>query len=220
MKRGRPACRNGAPLARRKRSVILGRRAVDEAGALIGKDDKRFYTELPDGRIEHRADRAMLVLALLVIPAIVFEASVTWLRNVAWGLNVLVWIGFAAELAFVLTVSRHRLRTLGAHWLDAAIVVVSFPLFGHVLQSARALRLLRLTRLMTFGARANQLARELFSPTGSGTWRCWWCSWWWLPARQSRRLTPAMFTRYRMGSGSTASPSGVGERKIRSSRLH
>jgi voltage-gated potassium channel len=143
---------------------------LEDAGALRGAGTRPFYTERPDGRIEHRAEPVMLILALLVIPAIVLEeASASWVRNVATALNVVIWVGFAAELAFVLSVSRHRLRTVRAHWLDVAIVIVSFPLLGRVLQSTRALRLLRLlrfARLALFGARAHRIAREIFSPEG------------------------------------------------------
>jgi voltage-gated potassium channel len=143
---------------------------LDDARALSVGEARPFYTEKPDGRIEHRAELAMFALALLVIPAILFEeASAPWLRSVGMGLNVIIWLGFATELAFVLAVSRHRSRTLSAHWLDAAIVIVSFPLLGRVLQSARAfrlLRLLRLTRLALLAARANRAARQVFSPEG------------------------------------------------------
>jgi voltage-gated potassium channel len=129
-----------------------------------------FYRELPSGRIEHRAEALVLVLALLVIPAIVLEeASADWLRTLALGLNIFIWVGFALELAFVLRVSRHRGRTLRAHWLDAAIVVLSVPVMPAFLQGARALRILRLlrfVRLALFGGRAIAAARNLFSPTG------------------------------------------------------
>lgn len=129
-----------------------------------------LYRELPSGRIEHRAEPIILVLALLVIPAIVLEeASADWLRALALGLNVIIWIGFAVELAFVLRVSRHRGRTLRAHWLDAAIVVLSVPVMPAFLQGTRALRLLRLlrfVRIALFGGRAIAAARRLFSPSG------------------------------------------------------
>jgi voltage-gated potassium channel len=135
------------------------------------EDDARPpYRELPSGRIEHRAEPVVLVLALLVIPAIVLEeASAAWLRSLALALNVVIWFGFALELAFVLRVSSHRRQTLRAHWLDAAIVVLSVPVMPAFLQGARALRLLRLlrfVRLALFGGRAIAAARNLFSPSG------------------------------------------------------
>jgi len=126
-----------------------------------------FYVEREDARIEHRAEPVMLVLALLVIPAIVVEeASADWLRAMATALNVVIWVGFAVEFLFVLAVSSHRMRTLRTHWLDAVIVVVSVPVWPAVLQGARVLRLLRLVRLLAFGARAVTAARRLFSPAG------------------------------------------------------
>ncbi len=129
-----------------------------------------FYSEEPNGRIHHRAEPMILVLALLVVPAIVLEeASSDALQTVAFALNIVIWVGFAAELAFVLAVASNRLRTLRTHWLDAVIVVVSVPLTPAFLQSARALRLLRLlrfVRLGLLGARALVAARMLFSPSG------------------------------------------------------
>ena len=68
-----------------------------------------FYTEEPSGRIHHRAEPLILVLALLVVPAIVLEeTSSDALQAVAFVLNVVIWVGFAAELAFVLAVASNR----------------------------------------------------------------------------------------------------------------
>lgn len=132
--------------------------------------ERPLYRELPNGRVEHRAEPLVLILALLVIPAIVLEeASQSSVRTVALALNLFIWAGFALELGVVLSVSQHRLRTLRAHWLDAAIVVLSFPVTPPLLQGARALRLLRLLRfirLALFGSRALVAARRLFSPSG------------------------------------------------------
>jgi voltage-gated potassium channel len=129
-----------------------------------------FYTEQPNGRIRHRAEPLILVLALLVVPAIILEeTSSDTLQAVALVLNIVIWIGFALELAFVLAVASNRTRTLRAHWLDAAIVVVSIPVTPAFLQSARALRLLRLlrfARLALLASRAVVAARILFSPAG------------------------------------------------------
>jgi voltage-gated potassium channel len=142
---------------------------VSDAGALSAQWD-RFYSEEPNGRIRHRAEAVMFVLALLVVPAIVLEeTSSDTLQAVAFVLNVVIWVGFASELAFVLAVASSRRRTLRAHWLDAAIVVVSIPVTPAALQSTRALRLLRLlrfVRLGLLGGRAVVAARTLFSPSG------------------------------------------------------
>lgn len=129
-----------------------------------------FHEEDERGRILHRAEPVMFVLALLVVPAIVLEeAGSEALRDVAFALNVVIWVGFATELAFVLYVSSRWTRTLRAHWLDAVIVAVSFPVTPAVLQGARVLRLLRILRFLRLAAlsgRAIQSARVLFSPSG------------------------------------------------------
>jgi voltage-gated potassium channel len=112
----------------------------------------------------------MFALALLVVPAIVLEeTSSDALPAVAFVLNLVIWLGFAVELTFVLAVASNRLRTLRVHWLDAAIVLVSVPVTPAALQSTRALRLLRLlrfVRLGLLGARAHAAARTLFRPSG------------------------------------------------------
>jgi voltage-gated potassium channel len=112
----------------------------------------------------------MLWLALLVIPAVVLgQLASGWAGLLALVLNALVWVGFAVELAFVLAVSPSRVRTLRAHWLDAAIVVVSVPVVPAALQGARALRLLRVLRLLRLalvGGRSLERARRLFTPGG------------------------------------------------------
>jgi voltage-gated potassium channel len=130
----------------------------------------RHYRQLENGRIEHRAEPLILLLALLVVPALLLEQSANGgLREIALWLNLVIWGGFAAELAFVLAVSHTRLRTLRAHWLDAAIVLVSFPVMPALLQSARALRLLRLlrfVRLAVAGTRAMHQVSIVFRPSG------------------------------------------------------
>jgi hypothetical protein len=66
----------------------------------------------------------------------------------AWAANWLIWLVFAAELTLVLIVSEKKRAALRAHWLDAAIVVVTIPLYATLLASIRLLRLVRLLRLL------------------------------------------------------------------------
>ncbi len=146
--------------------------AVSEAGdrgSAEGPVTRPFYCELPNGRIDHRAEPALLAFALLLFPTLLLEqAQSGTLRTVALALNVLIWVGFALELVFVLAVSKHRIRTLKAHWLDAAIVIVSVPVMPAVMQGARVLRLFRLlrfARLGVAGARVFIGARRLFGPS-------------------------------------------------------
>jgi voltage-gated potassium channel len=128
-----------------------------------------FYRELPNGRIDHRAEPVILALALMIIPALLLEQTQSEvLRTVALALNGIIWVGFALELVFALAVSKHRIRTLKAHWLDALIVIVSVPVVPTVLQGAlilRTARLLRFARLGVSGARVIVAARRLFRPS-------------------------------------------------------
>jgi hypothetical protein len=48
-------------------------------------------------------------------PSVLEETSSDALQAVAFVLNIVIWVGFAAELAFVLSVASKPLRTLRAH---------------------------------------------------------------------------------------------------------
>jgi voltage-gated potassium channel len=83
--------------------------------------------------------------------------------------NWLIWAIFAAELVFVLCVAPAKRRALRAHWLDAAIVVVTVPLYGALLSSLRLIRLVRLMRLARAAvvvSRALQAEKRLTSASG------------------------------------------------------
>jgi voltage-gated potassium channel len=83
--------------------------------------------------------------------------------------NRVIWLGFAAELAFVLTVASRKRAALRAHWLDVAIVVLTVPFLPSLLaflRLARLLRLLRILRLAMLGSRALAAARVLTSRQG------------------------------------------------------
>jgi voltage-gated potassium channel len=78
----------------------------------------------------------------------------------------LIWAVFAVEIAFVLVVAPRRRAALRAHWLDAAIVLVTLPAYGRLLSSLRLVRLIRLLRLVRAGvvvSRALQAERRLTS---------------------------------------------------------
>jgi voltage-gated potassium channel len=121
-----------------------------------------------DGRVHHPFEQAILVATLTMIPVLIIEHDATseaW-RAVATAANWLIWGIFAAELALVLAVAQRRRAALRAHWLDAAIVVVTIPLFGRLLASLRLVRLarlLRLLRLATILGRALKAERRLTS---------------------------------------------------------
>lgn len=129
------------------------------------------WRQLPNGRVTHSLEWAILVLALLVVPVVLIESSdLSGVWDVAALVgNWIIWLGFAAELAFVLTVAHRTRAALRAHWLDVAIVVLTVPFVPALLASlrlARLLRLLRLVRLAMLGTRAHAAAHVLTSRQG------------------------------------------------------
>jgi voltage-gated potassium channel len=129
------------------------------------------WRQLENGRVTHSLEWAIVGLALLVIPVILIEEShpSEELRAVAAVGNWVIWIGFAAELAFVLTVAPRRKAALRAHWLDVVIVVLTAPFLPALLsalRATRAIRLLRLLRLAALASRALSAQRLLTSRQG------------------------------------------------------
>jgi voltage-gated potassium channel len=74
-----------------------------------------------------------------------------------------IWAIFAVELAVVLVVADRKLAAVRAHWLEAAIVVLTVPLLGAALAWLRLGRFLRLARFGVVIARAIQSERRLSS---------------------------------------------------------
>jgi voltage-gated potassium channel len=129
------------------------------------------WRQLENGRVTHSLEWAIVGLALLVVPVILIEEShpSPAMRTVATVGNWIIWLGFAAELAFVLKVAPRRKAALRAHWLDAVIVVLTSPLVPALLsflRATRAIRLLRLLRLAALGTRALAALRTLTSRQG------------------------------------------------------
>ena len=121
-----------------------------------------------DGRVTHPFEPIILAATLALIPVLIIQRDVNsgpWL-TVADVANWLIWAVFAAELVFILVVAPRKRAALRAHWLDAAIVVVTIPFYGRLLSSLRMVRLFRLLRLLRAGvviARALQAERRLTS---------------------------------------------------------
>jgi voltage-gated potassium channel len=93
------------------------------------------------------------------------------LKDVALAANWLIWLIFAAELAFILVVAPRKAAALRAHWLDALIVVVTAPAFGAFLSSLRLLRLARLLRLLRLGAILTRLLQRERTVTSGDAFR-------------------------------------------------
>jgi voltage-gated potassium channel len=116
------------------------------------------------GRVRTSLEPLVLLATLALIPVLVVESDATgrW-HTVAVVANWLIWAVFALELVLVLVVATSRRAALRAHWLDAAVVVVTVPILGQVLSALRLVRLLRLARIGMVAARAVQLERRLTS---------------------------------------------------------
>ena len=108
-----------------------------------------MWEQAESGRVTHPFEGAVLVATLAMIPILIIQRDATssgW-QNFAEAANWVIWAVFSAELAFVLTVAPRKKAALRAHWLDAAIVIVSVPFYGRLLSSMRMIRLMRLMRL-------------------------------------------------------------------------
>ena len=103
-------------------------------------------------RIESITELPLLILAFLMVPLVagpyMWELT-TAERELLAGLNVVIWVSFAADLVVKTIVAPDRLRYLRTHWLDVVIVVVPF------------LRPLRILRLIIYGGRVVQGARRM-----------------------------------------------------------
>jgi len=127
-----------------------------------------MWEQQDSGRVAHTFEPLVLAATLAMIPVILIERDATsegW-TTFAQVANWIIWAIFAVEFAFVLTVAPRKRAALRAHWLDAAIVIVSIPLYGELLSSARLIRLVRLLRLLRAGvivARALRAERRLVS---------------------------------------------------------
>jgi voltage-gated potassium channel len=119
------------------------------------------------GRVHTPFEPLVLAATLALIPVLIIEADASGGWQTAAGIaNWVIWAVFALELVAVLVVATRRRAALRAHWLDAAIVVVTVPLFGELLASLRLVRLARLLRLLRAGviiSRAIQAERRLTS---------------------------------------------------------
>jgi voltage-gated potassium channel len=126
------------------------------------------WEQTESGRVKTPFEPAVLAATLAMIPVLIIQADAKsdgW-QTFAQAANWLIWGVFAAEFVFILVVAPRKRAALRAHWLDAAIVVVTLPAYGRFLSSLRLVRLMRLLRLVRAAvivARALQAERSLVS---------------------------------------------------------
>ena len=93
-------------------------------------------------RLEHRTERLLTVLAVVLIPLLLIPLLVDLTAEAAAVLvdaDYVIWAIFAGALIVPLAVSPNRFGYLRRHWLD--FILVAVPMLGPF-RSARAIRLL------------------------------------------------------------------------------
>ena len=120
-------------------------------------------------RIHEALDVLLTIFALLVIPglllaAIVDENDPVW-SAVGETLDWVIWLGFAGTLVCIFVVVEDRKQALRAHAIDILLVLLTPPFVPASWQALRALRVLRIARLILAGFRLHRYARH-FTRTG------------------------------------------------------
>lgn len=117
---------------------------------------------------ERRLHWVMIGVALLSIPAFLFEtaATVTALRQFSLMLVAFILAAFSFELLWMLWVTNQRGQYLMRNWLDLLIIVAAAAsLAGWASEWVALARLLRVTMVLLFLVRIMGSLRNLFSPT-------------------------------------------------------
>ena len=109
------------------------------------------------GKIRHPFEAAVLVVALLMLPAVLIQDAglhSPW-GIVADGLGTIVWAAVALEFGLTLLHADDRRAAVRAHWHDVLVLVVIFPAFAPLFATFGSgwLRGWRLARLSVIAAR-------------------------------------------------------------------
>jgi voltage-gated potassium channel len=113
-----------------------------------------------DSTVESRFERfaratelPVAILALLIVPALALEehARTLQVREIAIGINWVVWVAFCVEYLGKLVLAPARRAYMRTAWFDLLIIVLSPPfLVPQALQGVRAVRAVRILRLLRF----------------------------------------------------------------------
>jgi len=117
---------------------------------------------------ERRLHWVMICVALLSIPAFLFEVSSAFvgLRRLGLTLDAFILAAFVLELLWMLWVTNQRFQYLMRNWLDLLIIVAAAAsLTGWEGEWIPLARLLRVTMVLLFLVRILGSLRNLFSPT-------------------------------------------------------
>ena len=117
---------------------------------------------------EHRLHWVMIGVALLSIPAFLFETTATndVLRLFGFSLDLFILIAFSAELLWMLWVTHQRMYYLAHNWLNLLILISASASFAGWHEEWITLgRLLRVTMVVLILVRIIGSLRNLFSPT-------------------------------------------------------
>jgi voltage-gated potassium channel len=104
-------------------------------------------------RFARATELPLAILALLIVPALVLEdrARTLQVRELAIGINWVVWLAFCVEYLGKLVLAPTRRAYVRTAWFDLLIIVLSPPFFvPQALQGVRAIRAVRLLRLLRF----------------------------------------------------------------------
>jgi voltage-gated potassium channel len=125
-----------------------------------------MWKQEESGRVRTPLEPVVLAATLALIPVLILQADASggWL-TVAFAANWVIWGVFAVELAAILIVAERKRAALRAHWLDAAIVVLTVPLLSQALSSLRFFRFFRMLRAVAVISRAIVAERRLASTT-------------------------------------------------------
>lgn len=117
---------------------------------------------------ERRLHWVMIGVALLSIPAFLFEIADTLAAFKQFGLTLDAFIlaAFSLELLWMLWVTNQRFQYLMRNWLDLLIIIAAAAsLTGWLGEWIPLARLLRVTMVLLFLIRIMGSLRNLFSPT-------------------------------------------------------